>query len=89
MYEFFTRFVAAALPRIRDFRGVPRRGFDGKGSYNLGVEEQTIFPEIDPDDVKRAHGMNIAFVTSAKDDRAALELLKRLGMPFAEEGERR
>lgn len=85
MYDFFSRLVNAALPRIRDFRGLPRTGFDGKGNYNFGIQDQTIFPEIDPDDVKRVHGMDIAVVTSSRSDKGAQALLKHLGMPFAEE----
>jgi large subunit ribosomal protein L5 len=83
MYEFLDRFVGAALPRIRDFRGVPARSFDGRGNYTFGVKEQTIFPEIDPDHVKKVQGMDITFVTNAGTDDEARDLLKRLGMPFA------
>jgi len=85
MYDFFARLVNAALPLIRDFRGLPRTGFDRKGNYNFGIQDQTIFPEIDPDDVKRVHGMDIAIVTSSGTDEGAKVLLKHLGMPFAEE----
>ena len=84
MYEFFDRLVAAALPRIRDFRGVSRRAFDGRGNYSLGIADQTIFPEIDLDKIKRTQGMDITIVTSAKSNEDALELLKLMGMPFAE-----
>jgi large subunit ribosomal protein L5 len=84
MYEFLTRFIEAALPRIRDFRGISPRGFDGRGNYTLGIKEQSIFPEIDPNTITVTQGMDITFVTSARDDKGALELLKRLGMPFAE-----
>ena len=84
MYEFFDRLVAAALPRIRDFRGVSRRAFDGRGNYSLGISDQTIFPEIELDKIKRQQGMDITIVTSAKSDAEALELLKLMGMPFAE-----
>jgi len=84
MYDFFVRLVSATLPRIRDFRGLPADGFDGKGNYNFGVNEQTIFPEIDPDEVKRVHGMNITIVTSAVDDNGARGLLKHLGLPLAD-----
>ena len=84
MYEFFDRLVAAALPRIRDFRGVSRRAFDGRGNYTLGVADQTIFPEIELDKIKRQQGMDITIVTSAKTNEEALELLKLMGMPFAE-----
>jgi large subunit ribosomal protein L5 len=84
MYEFFDRLVAAALPRIRDFRGVSSRAFDGRGNYSLGVADQTIFPEIDLDKIKRHQGMDITIVTSAETDEEARELLKLMGMPFAE-----
>jgi large subunit ribosomal protein L5 len=84
MYEFFDRLVAAALPRIRDFRGLSTRSFDGRGNYSLGVGDQTIFPEVDLDKVKRQQGMDITIVTTAKSDDEALELLKMMGMPFAE-----
>lgn len=83
MYEFFDRLVAAALPRIRDFRGVPTRSFDGRGNYSLGVADQTIFPEIELEKIKRQQGMDITIVTSAPTDAEALELLKLMGMPFA------
>lgn len=84
MYEFFDRLVAAALPRIRDFRGVSSRSFDGRGNYSLGLADQTIFPEIDMDKIKRTQGMDVTIVTSAPTDGEALELLKLMGMPFAE-----
>jgi large subunit ribosomal protein L5 len=84
MYEFFDRLVATALPRIRDFRGVSRRAFDGRGNYSLGIADQTIFPEIELDKIKRQQGMDITIVTSAKSNEEALELLKMMGMPFAE-----
>ena len=84
MYEFFDRLVAAALPRIRDFRGISIRSFDGRGNYSLGIAEQTIFPEIEMDKIKRTQGMDITFVTTANTDAEALDLLKLLGMPFAE-----
>jgi len=84
MYEFFDRLVAAALPRIRDFRGVSGRSFDGRGNYSLGLNDQTIFPEIDLDKIKRHQGMDVTIVTSAKSDDEARELLKMMGMPFAE-----
>lgn len=83
MYEFLDRLITAALPRIRDFRGVPARSFDGRGSYSLGLKEQTIFPEINPDQVKKVQGMDITFVTNARTDEEARELLRLLGMPFA------
>ena len=84
MYEFFDRLVATALPRIRDFRGVSRRSFDGRGNYSLGVPDQTIFPEIELDKIKRQQGMDITIVTNARTNEDALELLKMMGMPFAE-----
>ena len=84
MYEFFDRLVAAALPRIRDFRGMSPRKFDGRGSYTFGVADQTIFPEIELDKVKRQQGMDITIVTSAPNDAQAQDLLKLMGFPFAE-----
>ena len=83
MYEFMDRLVNVALPRIRDFRGIPVSSFDGQGNYSMGMQEQTVFPEIDPDKVKKVHGMDITFVTSAKNDGEAKELLTLMGMPFA------
>jgi len=82
MYEFLDRLIAIALPRIRDFRGINNKGFDGKGNYTLGITEQIIFPEIDIDKVPKILGMDITFVTSAKDDKEAFALLKEFGMPF-------
>jgi len=82
MYEFLDRLIAVALPRIRDFRGINSKGFDGNGNYTLGVTEQIIFPEIDIDKVNKITGMDITFVTSAKTDEEALELLKEFGFPF-------
>ena len=84
MYEFFDRLIATALPRIRDFRGLSPRSFDGRGNYSLGVGDQTIFPEIDLDKIKRQQGMDITIVTSARTNEEALDLLKLMGMPFAE-----
>ena len=84
MYEFFDRLIATALPRIRDFRGLSPRKFDGRGNYSLGVAEQTIFPEIELDKIKRTQGMDITIVTSAPTDDEALDLLKLMGFPFAE-----
>ena len=84
MYEFFDRLVATALPRIRDFRGLSPRSFDGRGNYTLGIGDQTIFPEIELDKIKRQQGMDITIVTSARNNESALELLKLMGMPFAE-----
>jgi large subunit ribosomal protein L5 len=82
MYEFLDRFISIAVPRMRDFRGLPSKSFDGRGNYTLGIKEQMIFPEIDYDKVERIHGMDITFVTSAGRDDTALALLKELGMPF-------
>lgn len=84
MYEFFDRLVATALPRIRDFRGLSPRKFDGRGNYTFGVADQTIFPEIELDKIKRQQGMDITIVTSAKNDGRALDLLKLMGFPLAE-----
>jgi large subunit ribosomal protein L5 len=84
MYEFFDRLVATALPRIRDFRGLSTRSFDGRGSYSLGINDQTIFPEIELDKIKRQQGMDITIVTSAPTDGEAMDLLKLMGLPFAE-----
>jgi len=84
MYEFLDRLVAAALPRIRDFRGISPRKFDGRGNYSIGIADQTIFPEIELDKIKRTQGMDITIVTTAKTDGEALDLLKLMGMPFAE-----
>lgn len=82
MYEFLDRFIAATLPRVRDFKGVSEKAFDGRGNYTLGVTEQIIFPEIDIDKVNKITGMDITFVTTAKNNEEAYELLKELGMPF-------
>jgi large subunit ribosomal protein L5 len=82
MYDFLERLIAATLPRIRDFRGLPRK-LDGHGNYTIGLKEQTIFPEIQPDHIKKPQGMDITLVTTAKTDDEARELLRLLGMPFA------
>ena len=82
MWEFLDRFISVAVPRIRDFRGLGTRSFDGRGNYSLGVKEQMIFPEINYDDIEQIHGMDITFVTSSNRDDVALALLKELGMPF-------
>ena len=82
MYEFLDRLIAVALPRVRDFKGVNEKSFDGRGNYTMGVTEQIIFPEIDIDKVNRITGMDITFVTTAQTDEEAFELLKELGMPF-------
>jgi large subunit ribosomal protein L5 len=84
MYEFLDRLMAIALPRVRDFRGVNNKGFDGRGNYTLGVKEQIIFPEISIDKVNKISGMDITFVTTAKTDEESFELLKAFGMPFAQ-----
>ena len=83
MYEFLDRLMSIALPRVRDFRGVSAKGFDGRGNYTLGVKEQIIFPEISIDKVNKISGMDITFVTTAKNDEESYELLKEFGMPFA------
>lgn len=82
MYEFFDRLVSVALPRVRDFRGVSPKAFDGRGNYTIGIREQLIFPEIDFNKVDRLRGMNISIVTTARNDEEARALLKALGMPF-------
>lgn len=82
MYDFVDRLVSLALPRVRDFRGISRRSFDGRGNYSLGLREQILFPEIDYDKVDKLRGMEVSFVTSATDDAQGYALLKRLGMPF-------
>ncbi len=83
MYEFFDKFVSIALPRVRDFRGVSKKSFDGRGNYAMGVKEQLIFPEISYDQVEKIRGFDICFTTTAKTDEEARELLNLLGMPFA------
>jgi large subunit ribosomal protein L5 len=82
MYEFLDRLIAVAIPRIRDFRGISDKGFDGRGNFTLGIPEQIIFPEIDIDKVSRISGMDITFVTTAPNDREAHALLKEFGLPF-------
>jgi len=84
MYEFADKLVSIALPRVRDFRGVSAKAFDGRGNYALGIKEQLIFPEIEYDKVDKVRGMDIVFVTTAKTDEEARELLRFLGMPFAQ-----
>ncbi|MDR0764006.1 MAG: 50S ribosomal protein L5 [Synergistaceae bacterium] len=86
MWEFADRLISTALPRIKDFQGVSRRGFDGRGNYNLGLREQLLFPEIEYDKVIRQRGMNITFVTSAATDEEAFALLSELGIPFTMQG---
>ena len=82
MYEFLDRLISVALPRVRDFRGVNDKGFDGRGNYTMGVSEQIIFPEIDIDKVAQINGLDITFVTTARNDREAYALLKEFGIPF-------
>ena len=82
MYEFLDRLVTVALPRVRDFKGIREKGFDGRGNYTLGIQEQIIFPEISIDKVNKITGMDITFVTTAQSDEESLELLRSLGMPF-------
>lgn len=83
MYNFLEKLIVIALPRVRDFRGVPRNGFDGHGNYNFGLNEQLMFPEVVYDDIMVTHGMNISIVTTAKTDKEAFKLLEAFGMPFA------
>ena len=85
MYEFFDKLVSIALPRVRDFKGVPTKSFDGRGNYAMGVKEQLIFPEIQYDQVEKVRGFDLCFVTTAKTDEEARELLRELGMPFKAE----
>lgn len=85
MYEFLDRLISVALPRIRDFRGINPKSFDGRGNYTMGITEQIIFPEIDIDKVSKIQGMDITFVTTAKTDNEAMELLKEFGLPFKSE----
>jgi large subunit ribosomal protein L5 len=82
MWEFLDRFINVSIPRVRDFRGLPTKSFDGRGNYTLGIKEQLIFPEIEYDKVMKIHGMDITFVTSAQRDDEAMALLRQLGMPF-------
>ena len=84
MYEFLDRFVHNAMPRVRDFRGIPRKGFDGVGNYNVGIQDVSVFTEVDADKLKYPLGINITFVTTAKDDKAAFALLKSMEVPFQE-----
>lgn len=82
MYEFLDRLIAVALPRVRDFRGIPRKGFDGRGNYTMGLKEQIVFPEIEIEKLDTVRGMDITFVTTAKTDEEGIELLELMGMPF-------
>jgi large subunit ribosomal protein L5 len=83
MYEFFDRLISMALPRVKDFRGIARNGFDGRGNYNFGLNEQLIFPEVDYDSIMQIHGMNITVVTTTDSDKEAFRLLEIMGLPFA------
>ena len=83
MYDFMDKLISVSLPRVKDFRGIPRNGFDGRGNYNFGITEQLIFPEVNYDDIMQIHGMNITVVTTATQDKDAFKLLEMLGMPFA------
>jgi len=83
MYNFFDKLVSISLPRVKDFRGTPRKGFDGRGNYNFGLQEQLMFPEVEFDNIIKTHGMNITIVTSTENDKEAFTLLEKLGMPFA------
>ena len=85
MYEFLDRLISVAIPRVRDFRGLEPKGFDGRGNYSLGLTEQTVFPEVDPDKVQFQQGMNITLVTTARNDAEARRLLTLMGMPFRRE----
>ncbi len=89
MYEFLDRLISIALPRIRDFRGLDPRSFDGRGNYSLGVREQIIFPEINYDDIQQVRGLDVTITTSAKTDDHAFALLQALGLPFRSDGRRR
>lgn len=82
MYDFFDRLVAVALPRVRDFRGTPKKGFDRRGNYTLGLKEQIVFPEVELDKLDKVRGLNVTFVTTAENDEEGKELLQQLGMPF-------
>jgi large subunit ribosomal protein L5 len=82
MYDFFDKLVSISLPRTKDFRGINRKGFDGRGNFNFGLDEQLIFPEIDYDDIMQIHGMNITMVTTSDSDTEAFKLLEMMGMPF-------
>ncbi len=83
MYNFLDKLISIALPRVKDFRGVSRNGFDGRGNYNFGLDEQLMFPEVEYDNIIKTHGMNITIVTTTDNDKAAFALLEKLGMPFA------
>ncbi len=83
MYVFLDKLISIALPRVKDFRGLPRNGFDGRGNYNFGLDEQLMFPEVEYDNIIRTHGMNISISTTAENDKEAFKLLELLGLPFA------
>ncbi len=87
MYDFFDKLVNAILPRIREFQGVPRDSFDGRGNYTLGIKEQVIFPEVDYDKIDKSRGLEVSIVTTAEEDEEGIHLLESLGMPFAQDGE--
>ena len=82
MYNFLDRLISVALPRVRDFKGIPRRGFDGRGNYTMGLKEQIVFPEVTVEKLDKVRGMDITFVTSAQSDEEGRALLTRMGMPF-------
>ena len=82
MYDFVNKLVHVIFPRVRDFRGLPLKGFDGRGNYTVGIVENTVFPEINPDNVEKIHGLQITIVTTAKDNESGYKLLKELGFPF-------
>ncbi len=82
MYTFLDKLIAITLPRVKDFRGLPRNGFDGRGNYSFGLDEQLVFPEVKFDDIIKTHGMNITFVTTTEDDKEAFKLLELVGIPF-------
>ena len=83
MYAFLDKLISVALPRVKDFRGLPKNGFDGRGNYNFGLSEQLMFPEVEYDKILRTHGMNITIATTAKNDKEAFKLLELFGVPFA------
>ncbi|WP_331774649.1 50S ribosomal protein L5 [Sulfurospirillum sp. 1612] len=83
MYAFLDKLISVALPRVKDFRGLPRNGFDGRANYNFGLDEQLMFPEVEYDNILKTHGMNITIVTTAGDDKQAFRLLELIGLPFA------
>ena len=86
MWNFFQKLIYIALPRVKDFRGLPRNGFDGRGNYNFGLDEQLMFPEVDYDNIIKTHGMNITIVTTTDNDKEAFKMLELLGFPFAKGG---